>query len=66
MPKKKKVEFTHSKYQENIVEFIKTCKGKNVAIIIDESHKVKNLQSLQTCAIFKIQTLLNNISNNLT
>ena len=51
--------------KDNIVEFIKTCKGKNVAIIIDESHKVKNLQSLQTCAIFKIQTLLNNISNNL-
>lgn len=50
--------------KENVVSFIRSCEGKNVAIIIDESHKIKNLQSLQTSAIFKIYNLLDRISNN--
>lgn len=49
--------------RESIIEFIKSCKGKNVALIIDESHKLKNIQSKQSLAIFKIQKLLEKISN---
>lgn len=45
-----------------ILDFIKSCKNKKVAILIDESHKMKDLQSLQTSAIFKIKTLLDKIS----
>lgn len=38
-----------------INDFINSCKNKNVALIIDESHKIKNIQSQQTLAIFRIQ-----------
>lgn len=38
--------------------FIESCKDNNVAIIVDESHKIKNLGSKQTCAIFEIQKQL--------
>lgn len=41
-----------------IQDFIYSCANNNVAIIIDESHKMKNLKSLQTEAIFKIKTYL--------
>lgn len=47
----------------SIIEFINSCRGHNVAIIIDESHKTKDLQSQQTQAILKIkQTLLRTAS----
>ena len=45
-----------------IEEFIKSCKGHNVALIIDESHKVKDEHSLQATSIFKIQKDLKLIS----
>lgn len=48
--KKAKVEL-----KDNIKAFIKTCYKKNVALIVDESHKMKNLQSIQTIAINKIK-----------
>ena len=41
--------------KSQVVEFIKSCKGHNVAIIVDESHKTKDLQSQQTQAIVKIK-----------
>ena len=44
--------------KDNIKEFILSCYGHNVAIIVDESHKMKNLKSLQTEAIFKIKSAL--------
>lgn len=44
--------------KNNIKKFIDSCVGHNVAIIVDESHKMKNLQSLQTGAIFLIKRLL--------
>ena len=44
--------------KDNIQAFIKSCKGHNVALIVDESHKVKDLQSQQTKSIQRIQTLL--------
>ena len=36
--------------KDNVKAFIAGCGGHNVAIIIDESHKMKNLQSQQTLA----------------
>lgn len=53
-----------NKLRTEIVAFIKSCKDCNCALIIDESHKVKNLQSKQTKSIFKIQSMLNLISKN--
>lgn len=44
--------------KDNILRFIESCKDHNVAIIVDESHKVKNLQSQQTSAIMQIQRRL--------
>lgn len=44
--------------KDNIEDFIYSCYNHNVAIIVDESHKMKNLKSLQTEAIFKIKTAL--------
>ena len=44
--------------KDNIEAFIQSCANNNVAIIVDESHKMKNLQSHQTEAIFKIKKLL--------
>ena len=41
--------------KDNIRDFIDTCKDKNVAIIVDESHKIKNLQSKQTQAVNRIK-----------
>ena len=50
--------------KSNIEKFIQSCKNCNCAIIVDESHKMKNLQSLQTIAITKIKKELEMISNN--
>lgn len=44
--------------RESIYDFIDTCTNHNVAIIVDESHKMKNLQSIQTKAIFQIKRYL--------
>ncbi len=44
--------------KKEIQDFIASCKAHNVAIIVDESHKMKNLQSLQTGAIMQIKKLL--------
>ena len=41
--------------KEQVQNFINSCAYSNVAIIVDESHKMKNLQSMQTQAIFKIK-----------
>lgn len=40
---------------EPIVNFIASCKGHNVALIVDESHKTKSKKSKQSNAIEKIQ-----------
>lgn len=49
--------------KDNVKAFINSCKYQNVAIILDESHKTKDLQSLQTCAIMKIQSSLKIIAD---
>lgn len=59
--KNKKEKVTIKKCIQN---FISTCKNNNVAILVDESHKMKNLQSLQTSAIMKIKKELQRVSNN--
>jgi len=51
--------------KEILAEFLISCRGKNVALIIDESHKIKNLQSKQTKAIIMIQKLLRSYGTNL-
>ena len=43
--------------KEEIETFIKSCKDNNVAILVDESHKVKDIHSMQTMAINKIKNL---------
>ena len=50
---------------DNINEFIKSCKNKKVAIILDESHKVKTSNSLQTLSVFKLQKELSLTSSSL-
>ena len=44
--------------KDNVRAFIDACGGHNVAIIVDESHKMKNLQSQQTLAINAIKRSL--------
>jgi len=44
--------------KKNVLNFINACGGHNVAIIVDESHKMKNLQSQQTLAINEIKRML--------
>ena len=51
--------------KEVIQKFIASCKGHNVAIIADESHKLKDLQSQQTAALNKIQKELSRVSSNI-
>ena len=44
--------------KDEIKEFIENSINRNVCIIVDECHKMKNLQSLQTRAIYKIKQYL--------
>lgn len=48
--------------KSNIVEFIKSCEGHNVAIIVDESHKLKSTNSIQTMAVSKIKKAVKLVS----
>lgn len=41
--------------KDKVMKFISHCTGDSVAIIIDESHKMKDTSSLQTKAIYKIK-----------
>lgn len=53
--KEKRVRLT---LRDNVMTFIQSCVGHNVAIIIDESHKMKSLSSMQTKSINEIRKLL--------
>lgn len=44
--------------QDKINDFLKSCINKKTCIIIDESHKLKDLQSKQTKSILAIQRFL--------
>lgn len=56
---------TGCELKENILAFVNSCKGQNVCIILDESHKIKDLETLQTKAIKKIYQLLSVKTSNL-
>lgn len=43
------------KLRTEINDFINGCHGSNVALIIDESHKMKNAESIQTKSIIQIR-----------
>lgn len=60
---KKKAAHQRVTLKQNIRDFIQSCRMCNVALIIDESHKVKNLQSQQTIAIQQIQSQLRACAN---
>lgn len=45
--------------RKNLVKFIESCKNHKVAIILDESHKIKDIQSQQTLATMEIKKELN-------
>lgn len=45
------------KLKKEIELFINSCRGKNVALIIDESHKIKDSSSMQSKAINMIKKL---------
>ena len=47
---------------ERVLAFLNVCKKESVCVILDESHKVKDLQSQQTKAIKSIIKTLENIA----
>ena len=51
--------------RDEIVTFIRNCRDSKVCLIIDESHKVKNLQTLQTKAILDMIRNLMSVSTRL-
>ena len=51
--------------KDNINSFVQSCKGQNVCVIIDESHKIKELDSLQTKAIQKVVRNLSLVTPNI-
>lgn len=44
--------------KHSLEAYIRNCERHNVALIIDESHNIKNLQSQRTTAVMKIKQLL--------
>lgn len=47
-----------------LLDFIKSCKGDNVAVILDESHKVKSQRSKQSKAVSLIKKALSKHASN--
>lgn len=63
--KRNKTKKSSIELNNNIELFIKLSKDKNVAIIIDESHKMKDISSMQTKSINLIKKKLIKVTNNL-
>ena len=53
------------KLRDCLVEFINTCVNHKVAVIIDESHKMKDIQSMQTKAINRMLEKLDHFAKEL-
>lgn len=53
-----------SMLNKQVYEFIESCRNQNVAIIVDESHKIKSRSSSRTKALMKIKSLCDTISKN--
>ena len=49
--------------RKSVNDFIKSCKNQNVCIICDESHRLKDMHSIQALAVSKIKNLCTHISN---
>lgn len=49
--------------RERITEFIRSCRGQKVCLLIDESHKMKDTSSLQCLAINKIKSGLESVAD---
>lgn len=49
--------------RKEVNEFIQSCKGKRVSIILDESHKIKSSKSNQSKCVNKIYTQLKSIAD---
>ena len=62
--KRGSTEKTGLRLNDFLLEFISTCKGKNVAVILDESHKVKSQHSKQSKAVDLIKRALSKHSEN--
>lgn len=62
---KKSSRSSNKPLKQSILNFIESCKGKRVALIVDESHKVKDLHSQQTQSIKTIQKYLELKANKL-
>ena len=60
---KKKKKEKSLKLNSYVEQFIKTCKNQKVCIIVDESHKMKDISSKQTKAIMDIRRQLKLISD---
>lgn len=60
----KTVKSARVELRDSLLAFIKSCKNQNVAIIVDESHKTKSLQSQQTISIIKLQQALTKTATN--
>ena len=45
--------------KKELLDFIKSCKGHNTAIIVDESHNIKNSSSTRTKAVNSIVSMCN-------
>ena len=50
------------KLQQKLIDFIKSCRGCNIAIILDESHNVKSRSSIKTQAVIKIKQLCDTLA----
>lgn len=62
---RKKTSIRSVDIRKNIEDFITSCRNKKVALILDESHKVKSSNSLQTKCVFRIQDNLRLFSSKL-
>lgn len=53
---------SENKIRTEIYDFIMGCKGQNICILVDESHKIADHKSKQSKAIMEIQTLCKKVS----
>ncbi len=47
--------------KKEIIDFVNACKGHNIAVIVDESHKIKDTSSVQNKAVNTIYNLCRTI-----
>lgn len=60
-----KTKKTKIELRDTLIDFVNTCVSHHVAIIIDESHKMKDLHSMQTMAIQRLVQVLRSFAREL-